>query len=61
MAASPRADRTDRSGLYLAITVVALLATLYLVVLIAGLVLKLVFVAAALLLAASAVRAWRGA
>jgi hypothetical protein len=59
MAASPRADGSDRSGLYLAIALVALLATFYLVTLVVGWVLKVVFVVAAVLLAVSALRAWR--
>jgi hypothetical protein len=57
--AAERAQRPDRAGLYFALTVVALLATVYLIFQLLGFVVKLLFFAAVVLVAIAAVRAWR--
>jgi uncharacterized membrane protein YhaH (DUF805 family) len=54
-----RAHRADRTGLYFALTVVALIATVYLIFQLLGFVFKLLFFAAVVLVAVAAVRAWR--
>jgi hypothetical protein len=57
-------DRTERStsgsraGLYLLLTVVALIVAVYLIFQLLGFVFKLLFFAAVLLIAVAAIRAW---
>lgn len=55
---SERAHRPGRTNLYFALTVVALTAAVYLTFLVLGLVFKLLFLTAVVLLAIAAVRAW---
>lgn len=47
-----------RAGLYLALTVLALIVAVYLIFQLLGFVFKLVFFAAVLLIAVAAIRAW---
>ena len=54
-----RAHRPDRTNLYFALTVVALIATVYLILQLLGFLFKLLFFAAVVLIAVAAVRAWR--
>jgi hypothetical protein len=54
-----RAHRPDRTDLYFALTVIALVATVYLIFQLLGLVFKLLFFAAVVLVAVAALRAWR--
>jgi hypothetical protein len=50
----------DRSGLYFALVVLALIVALWLVLQILGLVFKLVFFSLIVLVGVAAYRAWRG-
>jgi hypothetical protein len=56
---SERTHRPDRADLYFALTVVALLAAVYLIFQLIGFVFKLLFFAAVVLVAVAAVRTWR--
>jgi hypothetical protein len=53
------AGRTARSGFYLAVTVLALLVTLYLILQLIGFLFKLLFLVAAVVIGLAAWRAWR--
>jgi hypothetical protein len=66
MPVAQRADPTDpetprsggRAGLYVAVTVIALLVTVYLIFQLIGFVFKLLFFAAVVLIGFAALRAW---
>ncbi len=59
MGSSGTAPRSERSGLYLAITVIALLIAVYLALQVIGFLFKLAFLVLAVIIAMAAFRAWR--
>jgi hypothetical protein len=59
MTANRRAERAGGGGLYLAITVVALIVAVWLAVQVIGFLLRLILLVAAALIALAAYRAWR--
>jgi hypothetical protein len=61
MATSPRSREGARGGFHLAVTLVALLVTVYLAFQLIGFLFKLVFLGAAALIGFAAWRAWRRA
>jgi hypothetical protein len=60
MTTPPRMRDGERGGLYLAVTVLALIAVAYLALQLIGFLLKLAFLAVAALIGLAAWRAWRG-
>jgi membrane protein implicated in regulation of membrane protease activity len=59
MTASRRAERGGGGGLYLAITVIALIVAVWLAVQVIGFLLRLILLVIAALIALAAYRAWR--
>jgi hypothetical protein len=53
-------ETMDRSGLYFALVILALVVALWLALQVLGIVFKLVFFSAIVLVAVAAFRAWRG-